>query len=80
MTSKPQPAPAAPEEPEEYYVYPILPGTDYRIHTPEHPFCDDSSCPCKSDQEAIDTLNGYYQDGLVSAEDADKMYKGKTLR
>ena len=37
-------ASAVPED--EYYVYPILEGTDYRIHTPEHPFCEDMTCPC----------------------------------
>ena len=72
--------PVQPEEDEEYYVYPILDGTDYREHTPEHPFCDDMSCPCHQDQEAIDTLHGYHQDGLVSTQDADHIYRGQTLR
>jgi len=63
------------------YVYPILEGTDYRVHTPDHPFCDDvDGCPCHEDKEAIDELNGYYQEGLVSAQDADNIYRGKTLR
>ena len=69
------------DEIEEYYVIPILDGTDYREHTPDHPFCDDvEGCPCHEDQEAIEELNGYYQDGLVSASDADNIYRGKTLR
>jgi hypothetical protein len=79
MTRKSQPTRPEPE-PEEYHVYPILEGTDYRIPTPTHPFCDDPGCPCKSDQDAIDELGRYYQDGLVAASDADKMYRGKTLR
>jgi hypothetical protein len=61
-------------------VYPILEGTDYREHTPGHPFCADPSCPCHEDADAINELHGYYQDGLVSAQDADHIYRGKTLR
>jgi hypothetical protein len=68
-----------PEE-QEYVVYPILEGTDWREHGPGHEFCEDMDCPCHEDQDAIGKLNGYYQDGLVSAEDADNIYRGKTLR
>lgn len=64
----------------EYYVYPVVDGADYREHTPDHPFCEDMQCPCKEDEEAINELNGYYQDGLVSSTDLDNIYRGKTLR
>jgi len=64
---------------DEYYVYPVLEGSDYREHTPDHPFCGDMSCPCHEDQANIDKLNGHYQDGLVSQQDADNIYRGKTL-
>ena len=59
----------------EYYVYPV----DPIIHTLENPFCDDMSCPCHNDTDAINDLNGYYQDGLVSPEDANRIFRGKTL-
>ena len=62
----------------EYYVIPVIP-VDQAVHTPDHPFCDDLSCPCHEDQANIDTLNGYYQDGLVSAEDAHRIYRGHTI-
>lgn len=64
---------------DEYYVYPVLNGTDYREHTPDHPFCGDLSCPCHEDHEAIQELGGYYQDGLVSGSDADNIYHGRTI-
>jgi hypothetical protein len=69
-----------PDPSDDCYVYPVLEGTDWREHTDGHEFCDDPTCPCKQDQEAIDSLNGYYQDGLVSAADADRIYQGHTLR
>jgi len=64
----------------EYYVYPVLEGSDYREHCPGHEFCDDLSCPCHEDQDNIDQLDGYYQQGLVSSQDADNIYRGQTLR
>ena len=73
-------APAMPDPDEEYYVYPILDGTDYREHTDDHPFCDDPTCPCKENQDAIGELNGHYQEGLVSSADADRISRGHTLR
>ena len=67
-------------EEEEQYVYPILDGTDWREHCPGHEFCTDMSCPCHQDPDNLDELNEYYQEGLVSAQDADNIYRGKTLR
>jgi hypothetical protein len=61
---------------DEYYVEPV----DPLIHTPDNPFCDDMSCPCHEDQESINDLTGYYQDGLASRDDADHIYRGQTLR
>ena len=62
----------------EYYTILSLP--DEAIHTAEHPFCNDMSCPCHEDQESIQQLGGYYQEGLVSEADAERIYRGKTLR
>jgi hypothetical protein len=61
---------------EEYYAYPV---EDFPVHTAENPFCDDMSCPCHEDKDAINDLTDYYQDGLVSREDADRIYRGQTL-
>jgi hypothetical protein len=57
-------------------VYPV---EDLPFHTPDHPFCDDLTCPCHEDQEAIAELHGYYDAGLVSRDDADRIYRGLTL-
>jgi hypothetical protein len=63
---------------DEYYVVPVIP-VDEAIHTPERPFCDEMECPCHEDQSNIDQLGEYYQDGLVSTGDADRIYRGKML-
>jgi hypothetical protein len=55
---------------------PVIP-VDRRIHTPEHPLCDDTDCPCYDELKA--TLAQYYQDGLVSANDANRILNGKTI-
>lgn len=60
---------------DEYYAYPV----EYPVHTSENPFCDDLSCPCHEDADAVNDLTSYYQDGLVSREDADRIYRGKTI-
>ena len=66
-------------EEEEYYVYPVMEGTDYREHTADHPFCDDPTCPCKEDPENRQTLQGWYDEGLISAADGELIYRGRTI-
>lgn len=44
-----------------------------------HDFCFDMTCPCHEDQENISDLGEAYQDGLVSASDADNIYRGKVV-
>ena len=51
----------------------------WKQHTPRRPFCDDMGCDCHRDEQAIKTLGDQYQDGLVSASDADKIFRGKTV-
>jgi hypothetical protein len=77
FSSKPQEEPTSSldELGEEYYVYPV---EEWPLHTPDHPFCDDLTCPCHEDQDAINDLNNCYQDGLVSRDDADRIYRGLT--
>lgn len=64
---------------EEYYVYPILDGTDYREHTPEHPFCGDMSCPCHEDAGNMADLAQAHADGLIGSVDGDLIYRGRTI-
>lgn len=62
----------------EYYVYPTV-DVDQREHTNDHPFCDDSTCPCHEDRENLATLQGWYNDGLIGEVDGDLIYRGKTI-
>ena len=45
----------------------------------EHQFCTNLDCPDKEDLDEIALLGAFYEEGLVSAEDADRIYHGKTL-
>ena len=47
------------------------------IHSASSPFCNDSSCPCKEDEEEINRLYQQYQDGEVSVQDRDNIYGGQ---
>ena len=60
---------------EEYYA--TLPEDP--LHTPTRPFCYDDTCPDREDQDAINELEQARQDGLVSDEDVDLIYHGKTV-
>lgn len=62
---------------EEYYVYPS--SRDWPLHTDEHPFCDDGTCPCHEDEDNQQTLQGWYDEGLIGATDGDLIYRGRTI-
>ena len=57
-------------------VIPIEEGE--MIHTAEHPFCSNPDCFCHEDEEEIAVVNGYYQDGLVTPQEATDIVAGKT--
>jgi len=52
---------------------------DELIHRREHPFCDDLRCPCHEDRESIEQMQAWLTEGLLSVEDADRIYRGQTL-
>jgi hypothetical protein len=61
-------------------VYEVWPEMDAQaVHTPEHPFCFDMTCYCHSNQEAIEQTARDVADGLLSVEDADRVYRGRTV-
>ena len=61
-------------------VYEVWPEMDAQaIHTPENPFCWDMTCPCHGNQEAIEQTAQDVADGLLSVDDADRFYRGKTV-
>lgn len=52
----------------------------YPLHTPGHPFCDDvEECFCHQDEEAIENLQEWYNDGLISDGDRMRIYTGQTF-
>jgi hypothetical protein len=61
---------------EEYYALPVF---DQPIHTPDHLFCDDPTCPCHDDAENMETLQEWYEEGLIGPVDGDLIYRGQTL-
>jgi hypothetical protein len=44
----------------------VIPVEDDTLHTPENPFCWDSTCPCHEDQENIQAVAQQVQDGLLT--------------
>lgn len=52
---------------------------DEFIHTDDHPFCDELDCLCHEDQEALAQVQTWITDGLITAEDADRIYRGMTV-
>jgi hypothetical protein len=70
--------PSQPIEPYGDNFTPIIP-VDYLEHTDGRPFCSSDDCDCRENQDAIQELNGYYQDGLASRNDVDNIYHGRTV-
>lgn len=63
------------EEENLVYVIPV----DFLLHTSSHPFCYDGTCECHDDPEAIQTVSGYVQDGLMTPQEATDFVAGKTI-
>lgn len=54
-------------------------SSDYLEHDSDTPFCWNDGCPCREDQDAIGTLNEAYQGGLVTSDECDSIYHGRTV-
>ncbi len=57
----------------------VIPVEDELIHSEETPFCWDSTCPCKEDQDAITTVAQHVQDGLFTPQEATDFVNGRTI-
>ncbi len=81
MTKYPQPLAHATlqtsNDDDEYYVFPYD-GDNEAEHNGSG-FCPDMTCPCHEDKEVIDTLHQAVIDGEASNDDANRIYRGKTL-
>jgi hypothetical protein len=61
---------------EEYYVVPVI-QSPY-IHN-DAGFCYDMTHECHENQQSLQELQQDHQDGLVSDNDRDRIYRGKTF-
>ncbi len=57
---------------------PVVP-VDYRLHTPEKPFCYDPTCPDKEDELLIAEVAQFVTDGLMTPEEATDFVRGKGI-
>jgi hypothetical protein len=57
------------------YVVPV----DYRLHTPEKPFCYDQSCGCHEDELLIGVVITFIADGLMTADEANDFLRGRGI-
>lgn len=57
---------------------PVVP-VDYRLHTPEKPFCYDPTCPCHEDELLIAEVSFHVQDGLMTPQEATDFVGGKGI-
>jgi hypothetical protein len=56
-----------------------IPMDDQPVHTlPEHPFCQDMTCPCHEDQELIqEYIAEHLQTGHLTEKEAEQLYRGQ---
>ena len=57
---------------------PVVPE-DNLLHTAEHPFCGDPTCPCAEDTDALTELDQAIRDGLITPDDATCILAGMTV-
>jgi hypothetical protein len=53
--------------------------TDPTVHTPNHPFCYDPLCACHANQKAIERVQQWVQEGLMTQDEATAYIAGRTL-
>ncbi len=60
------------------FAYIVLVESTY--HTEDNPFCfADEHCPCHEDQEAIQRVGQWVQEGLMTQDEASEYILGKTV-
>ena len=57
---------------------PVIP-VDNLEHTPEKPFCWDSSCPCHEDDLLIEEVSVFVQEGLMTPQEATDFVAGRGI-
>jgi len=64
--------------PQEITLIPVIP-VDILIHTNEHPFCGDATCPCHEDPVLIASVAEALHNGLLTREEATCFVTGQML-
>ena len=54
-------------------------GKDTTVHTADYPFCYDPACSCHSNQEAIQRVRKWFEEGLFTEAEAAEYIAGHTL-
>ncbi len=60
-------------------MHPSTRYIDPTIHTVDHPFCFDPACSCRENQEAINLVNSWVQEGLITEAEATLYISGRTF-
>ena len=60
---------------------PIVIPVDVLLHTEAFPFCGtaDPSCPCRCDEDALQAVATFVQEGLLGEEEAPRFVEGRTV-
>ena len=65
---------------DEYYVVPVIPYDDEsELEHNDYGFCGNMAHECHENPESIEDLNQEVQDGLLTSDDADLIYRDKTV-
>ena len=56
-----------------------IPMEDELVHTDHDPLCSDPKCPCKEDAALLAEVALAVENGLLTAEEATNLVKGKAL-
>jgi hypothetical protein len=57
---------------------PVVIMEDAIIHTNEHPFCSDETCPCHTDKELFEKyIDKPSREGLLTEKEAQRLQAGK---
>jgi hypothetical protein len=57
----------------------VILSEDDVLHTDEHPFCCNDTCPCREDHEALTAVNTAVMNGLLTADEATAFIQGRTV-
>lgn len=57
----------------------VIPTEDAPLHTPDHPFCFDPTCPCHESAELLAEVARLIEQGLMTPQEATDFVAGRTI-